>query len=235
YIMSHVDAQRSQFPSRNTVERLGKICNRVRTVLEARAKGPAELRIEEGHASADVLAWNMHPVPFFGSVIVKNTWLAQYNRLTMMALTNLYQHSDNNLALTITVEMANSVLTFFQEIAVHMGTELLNMTATEIRTPGFQFTQEHYDLYSTIADRVISTEALNTPGPIQSSATEDDLRPFFQGIPSTIIGPLLAEYPVGKLGEGDSGSPFPLGGSAPGTEDGSAIQRPGRNLGDPQL
>lgn len=198
FIMSHIDAQRKQPPSRNTIERLGKLVNRVQSVLVGRMKDYKDMRIEEGHASAEPSIWLIHPVPFFDSSIVRNRWLKEYNRLTMIALTNSMQHSDNNLALTITSTFARQIWQYFAEIKLLMGSELLKVDLAALKDDAFIFTKEHYDLYDPEAV-TLNIEALDSPGQIFSTLTEDDLRPLLNGIPANLIAPNLVQYPVGPL------------------------------------
>lgn len=233
-IMTHVDAQRTQYPSINTIQRIGKVLNRVKSLLASRQKGPATARLEEGHASADLKAWQIHPVPFFTTTLTQNSWLSEYNRLTMIAMTNIYQHSDNNLSLTITQEFAASIWAYFREITLLLGTELLGLPAETILADTFMFTDESYAGYATIPDRVLSFEPLDTPGPIQSRVDELDLAPLFVGIPASLILTSLAEYPVGPQGDGAQGTPLPASAEAHGATTGGAVE-PGGHIGQPQM
>jgi hypothetical protein len=106
FIMTHLDAARTQPPSRNTIERLGRLCNRVSKVLSNRMVATNELLVEPGHQRPAVHIWNIHPVPYFAGPFLRNTWLREYNDLVMTALTNFYQHADNNQPLTVTVKFA---------------------------------------------------------------------------------------------------------------------------------
>lgn len=198
FIMSHIDAQRKQPPSRNTVERIGKVINRVNTILAGRAKDTNEVRLEEGHATAAPEIWNIHPCPFFDGPIVRNRWLKEYNRLTMIALTNAMQHSDNNLALTVTSAFARQVWPYFREIKILMGSELLLIPKVDLIKDEFLFTTAHYDAYKP-ENVVVNIEALDSPGQIFSALTEDDLRPLLDGIPANLIAPNLKQYPIGPL------------------------------------
>lgn len=233
FVMTHVDAQRTQPPSRNTIERLGKLINRVNSVLGGRKKAPNELLLEEGHATAELRAWIIHPVPYFRGEIVRNHWLSEYNDLAMVALTNIYQHSDNRLALTVTDAFARDVWKYFREMKILMGSELLLIDKATLEEDTFLFTEAHYEAYDPSLV-TLNFEALDTPGAIQSTAAEDDLRPLFNGIPSTVIVPKLKQYPIGEDFLGWSGSSLPEDASAVGTEDGSAIAPAGENIGDPQ-
>jgi len=234
FIMTHVDAQRTQFPSRNTVERLGKLCNRVQSVLVSRMRIPSDVRLESSHASANPRPWQIHPVPYFRSDIVANHWLREYNELCMIALTNIYQHSDNNLPLTITQQFAADIYAYFRELRRLLGTELLLLPLETVMGDDFMFTAEHYDAYDPSAV-IVNTEAIQTPGAIFSRATEDDLRPLHRGIPANLIVTSLAQYPVDPAELGLSGRPLPGDAAAVGTVDGSAVARPGGTIGDPQL
>lgn len=234
-IMTNVDAQRSQYPSVNTVVRIGKMYNRIRAVFAGRMKTADQARLEEGHATANAMPWNIHPVPFFVPGLVRNHFLAEYNRLTMFALTNLYQHSDNNLALTVTAEMAMHVMQYFAEIKRLVAIELLGLPRAQVDTPEFTFTDDLYANYANITNQIPHIEALASPGPIDQRLTEDDLKPLYDGIPSTIIYPLLKAYPVGDNGLGDVDQPLPNASAAPGTADGSAIGSTPAQLGQPMI
>lgn len=195
YVMTHIDALRTQPPSLNTVKRLGKMVNRVHQVLAGRMKEYNEVRLEPGHATPAPEIFVIHPVPYFNSPIVRNRWLKEYNRLCMIALTNMMQHSDNNLALTVTSKFATDVWQYFNEIKLLVGSELLNVPAADLKEDDFQFAEEHYLAYDP-EQVTINVEALDTPGPIMSLPTEDDLRPLFNGIPANLIAPVLKQYPV---------------------------------------
>lgn len=232
FIMSHIDAQRTQPPSRNTVERLGKLLNRINSVLGGRSTPYNKSRLEEQHVSGTLKVWNIHPVPYFRSDLTRNHWLQEYNELCMIALANMFQHSDNNLSLTVTEKFAQDVWQYFAEMKRLLGAELLLLPPESVVDDTFLFTDEHFDAYSP--EKVtINFEAMDTPGPIQSTATEDDLRPLFNGIAANVIGPSLKQYPVVSAAD-ISGASLPPSSGAVGTEDGSAVSGEGRNIGEPQ-
>ncbi len=224
YIMTHIDASRMQPPSRNTIERLGKLCNRCQTVLGGRAMDYNDLRIEPGHAQPARLIWDIHPVPYFASTICRNKWLREYSDMLMIFLTNAYQHSDNGLALTVTANLARDLYQYVREIKVRMGTELLLLDRAMVSEDSFLFSDEHYDAYAP--DTVITRlESIDRPTSILHLPTEDDLYPLLVGIPATLVLPLLKQYPIGPIpgADGLTGQPLPVGEAALGTVDGSAI------------
>jgi hypothetical protein len=235
FIMTHIDAQRTQPPSRNTVERLCKMLNRVHAVLQARMKTYSDVRLEEGHATADMQPWLVHPVPFFPGPLVRNHWLSEYNSLVMIAMTNIYQHSDNNLALTVTQQFASDIWKYFREIRNLVGIELLGIDPETVDADNFTFKDEHYLAYSPDAV-IINFEPLDSAGPIMSRATEDDLRPLFRGWPANEIVTLLADYPVDAAELGKQGQPLAEEAAAVGTADGSLIsKKPNGSIGTVQL
>lgn len=196
-VMCNVDARRMAYPSPNTVRKIGKAINRAFSVLLGREKSSDDLRLDGGKGSPMPLPWLMHPVPYFNGDFVRNNWLAQYNELTMFALANLMQHNDNELALTITTECSQQVLAYFQEIKYLLGGELLGLSKTVLQDRTFQFTEESYAGYATIAERTMSYENIDVGVDARAGFTEWDLRKLLQGIPSNLILPNLGLYPIG--------------------------------------
>lgn len=198
FIMTHTDASRKQPPSRNTIERIGKMLNRVSSVLAARAMDNNQLLLEAGHEKPAIKIWNIHPVPYFPGPFLRNKWLMEYNELVMYALTNFYQHSDNNVPLTVTRRFAQDIYQYFREIKIRMGTELLGIARADVEKDEFTFTDAHYLAYKPELV-VISIEALDGPGNMFSLPTEVDLRPLLDGIPANMILPMLNQYPLGPI------------------------------------
>mgnify|MGYP006908235676 CR=1 FL=1 len=236
FIMTHQDAMRTQPPSLNTVQRIGKMVNRVNVVLSGRSKADNELRVEAGHSRPATQVWNVHPVPYFPGPTVRNNWLSEYNQLCMVALANIYQHSDNNVELTITAKFAQDIWVYFREIQRLLASELLALPPATYNTPGFMFAAEHYANYNP-SDVTINVEPLDTPGPIWSLPTEDDLRPFFRGIPANMILPNLSQYPLGPVPglEGIAGSDLPPGEETVGTGSSSSSRTTGGVINPPQI
>lgn len=195
YVMTHIDAARRQYPSRNTIERLGKILNRIQSVLINRSKSANSMRLEGGHGVPSAMPWNVHPVPYFQGPIVNNRWLREYNNLTMIALTNIYQHSDNNLELTITEELAGDIWAYFAEIRRLVAGELLGLAPAVYGKDDFRFGPEHYEAYRP-QDLIVRVESIDDPGRVRERFTEDDISPFLRGIPANMIVPNLAKYPT---------------------------------------
>ncbi|MEP3478011.1 MAG: hypothetical protein ABJZ55_02075 [Fuerstiella sp.] len=222
YLMTHIDAARRQYPSRNTIERLGKTLNRIHSVLLNRAKAANVGRLEAGHGAPSAIPWNVHPVPYFAGPIVNNRWLREYNNLTMIALANIYQHSDNNLELTITEELASDIWQYFREVRSLLAGELLGLTREVYDNDAFRFTTEHYNVYRP-QDMIVRVEGIDDPGKVRERFTEDDLQQFLRGIPANLIIPNLAKYPttVNDNFEGARGADSTVSNPTAGTTDGS--------------
>jgi hypothetical protein len=197
-LMTHVDARREQYLSRNTLERMSKILNRIRTVLLNRSRAANELRLEPGHSSPTPYTWMIHPTPFFPGNVVINSYLMEYNGLCMIALTNIYQHSDNNLALEITAEGGSDIWQYFRRVTELVAGELLLIPKADYTKDDFIFTNAHFEAYDPAAF-LPRNEDLVTPVGTDTGFTEDDLRPLKAGIPANIIQPLLSRYPVTGL------------------------------------
>lgn len=219
YLMTREDATRLQYPSRNSIEKICKGLNRVSSVLTSRMKVAADVRISPGHSTATPVPWLIHPVPYFNSNFVRNRWLKEYNILTMYALTNMMQHSDASLSLTITAEFAQDIWQYFNEIQTLIGAELLGIPMATLKAAGFLFTDVHFNAYKPEL-LVVRMEELDRAAPVYALPTEDDLFTFFQGIPANLMLSNLKQYPVitGVGGPDWSGSPVDLvSNSAPGT------------------
>jgi hypothetical protein len=197
FIMTHVDATRTQPPSRNTIERIGKMLNRVSSVLAGRQMETNKPLAEPNHFRPAPKIWNIHPVPYFGG-LVRNHWLMEFNEYVMIALTNFYQHSDNNIALEVTKKFAEDIYQYFALIKKRMGYELLKIPVADLEKPEFLFTQAHYDAYLP-NDVITNIEALDGPGNIFALPTEVDLRLLLQGIPANLILPVIKQYPIGPI------------------------------------
>ncbi len=198
HVMTHIDALRDQPPGRNTVERLAKMCARIQSVLANRQKTDSEQRLEPGHATPATEIFMIHPAPYFKSEITVNRWLREYNQLCMVALTNMMQHSDNSLALTITEKFAQDIWVYFREIQLRLATELLLIERSIAEAPDFKITPAHLDAYAPNTVTV-NTEASDVGAPLFGLPTEDDLGPLRRGIPANMIIPNLRQYPLGPI------------------------------------
>ncbi len=199
-VMSNVDAQRRQAPTVNTIMMIAKSCNRARDILAARTIPYNTPELDGGHRTASISSWLIHPVPYFAGMQLRNHWMKEYNDLCMTLLTNMYQHSDNNKPLEISPKFAQHISRYIKRIARLIGSELLGISVDTINAEGFRFEDPHFQTYNPEVFTV-DLESFNSPGPIQTTRTEDDLQPLMDGIPATLIYTQLEQYPVsGTIG-----------------------------------
>lgn len=194
-IMVHVDAGRTNYPSINTVKKVGRLVNYALDILAGRARFANEDRLESGHANPSERPWKMHPVPYFDvdGAWVQNSELAEINELLMMCLTNAIQHTDNDLALEVTVEFVQKVGQYLQRIKDIVAGEWLGLPATQFKPSEFRFTAEAYQVYNPSA-RYPDQEDQEEPATIGKRPTERDLAPLMNGLASTEILANLAIY-----------------------------------------
>ena len=205
-VMTSTDAQRWQPPSKNVAFQIAAIYNRVQYVLGTRMKLENQGRLGMGKAGQSPMMFNIHPVPYFNGALVVNPWMSEWNDLIMIALTNMMQHSDNSLGLTITQQFASEMLPYFQEIAIKLGAEMLGMDVAKLSAPGFAFnlaggltgTANDFSNYAPMQN-VPNLEVISGPGALFSMPTMQDMVQLAQGIPANLIAPLLGQYAVGPV------------------------------------
>lgn len=196
-IATHIDMQRKQPPSINTVQRICKLMMRVHSVLSGRQKVMATQRVEAGHADPQYDPFIVHPFPYYApSNVMRNKWLREFNVLTAIALSNMIQHSDNSLAMTVTSEFSEFIWQYFREIQTHIAIELLLIPRETAERPDFAFTEAHYQAYDPYKV-IVNLEGSYQPGPLLNRFTEDDLRPLFEGYTTLEIAPTLEAAPKG--------------------------------------
>jgi len=195
FVMTHEDAMRTQPPSPNTVQRICKGVNRMFQVLALRKRDYKDLRVESSHMTPAQKLWQIHPCPYFLTEWTVNKWLREYNELCMFALTNMYQHSDNVIPITLTTQFAEDIWVYFNEVKLLIGGELLNIPPAELLQEDFVFEPKHWEAYAP-SNNIILTERFNTPGRLFELPTEDDLRPLIMGIPSNLLLDHLRQWPV---------------------------------------
>lgn len=194
HVMTHVDARREHYPSINTVLRLCDMLNQAKTAFKQRAVPASQPRLEGGHVSPAAAAWVISPVPYFNN-IVRNQDLKDLNELVMFALANIYQSSDNNLPLTMTVEAAQLVWSFLGECVTLIGTRWLGLSAAELTKEEFLFDLAKVrQTYAPPSNP--GAEASIVPLGSNGLFTETNLQRLYEGLEAPVLYPLLARFPV---------------------------------------
>lgn len=194
-LMTSVDAGRTNYPSINTVKSVGRLINYALDILAGRGRFANEERLEAGHATPSEQPWIMHPVPYFQvqGAWVQNSEMGEINELLMFCIMNAIQHTDNDLALELTVEFVQKVGQYLLRIKNIVAGEWLGLGADVFKANTFRFDETHYAQYNPSA-RYPEMEDLQVPRTIGKRPTEQDLTPLVTGIPSTEIVANLAIY-----------------------------------------
>lgn len=233
-IMTHPDARRYKPPSSNTVKRLFKVLARVHSILSGRAKHYSEDRLEGGHSSPNQHVWNIHPVPYFNSPMLRNGWLLECNDLCMVGLANCMQHSDNVTTFEVTKEFAEQCWQYFFRMKCLLGTELLLEEPEVVKTD--EWWPQNDPAYWNMGEKaydplkvVTSFEYLDEPGPLVPSTfpTEDALMPLKYGIRADVIAtadPPPVIYPTVPSASGGGSSAASA--TAAGGGEGPALEAP---------
>jgi hypothetical protein len=168
--------------------------NQAKTAFKQRAVPANQPRLEGGHVSPAAAAWVISPVPYFNN-IVRNQDLKDLNELVMFALANIYQSSDNNLPLTMTVEAAQLVWSFLGECVTLIGTRWLGLSAAELTKEEFLFDLAKVrQTYAPPSNP--GAEASIVPLGSNGLFTETNLQRLYEGLEAPVLYPLLARFPV---------------------------------------
>jgi hypothetical protein len=193
-VMHHSDADSRTPPSYNTLMRVHKLCCRVRQILAGRAIPANQPRFEPTHATPAPEDFILFPIPIFK---VRNPFLKEWASLTMHAIGEACQHTDNRIEYEISDLFAGGVGQYFQRIYLRMATELFQVPIADASKPDFVLQDKHFQSYLP-SQWFTLTELIDTVPPLDLVPTEDDLRVLTDGIPaSQLIG--LTHYPSGQL------------------------------------
>ncbi|MBX3444269.1 MAG: hypothetical protein KF774_17840 [Planctomyces sp.] len=205
-VMFHTDALLRTPPSINTLERIHKLCTRVRSILSSRAVPSGVNNMESAHAVPAPEDHLVFPTPYFK---VRNPWLKQYCGLSLLSLTEMYQHQENAKPLEISTDFANLAGQYFQRIYRLIAVELLRVPLAEVTDPEFTLTDEMLRSYNP-GQWFTSTEMIDTVPDMSRMPTEDDLEPLTNGIPTSLL-PELPRWPTSTYhaGGGGAGSATP--------------------------
>jgi hypothetical protein len=207
-IMLHTDASQATPPSINTLTRVHKLVTRGRSILAGRAVPPNELNMEPQHASPAPQAFLIFPTPYHKT---RNQWLKDWGGLTLMALTEAMQHTENATAFNISTTFSGLIGQYLHRIYQRMATELFGVPVEQAKALDFTLTDEQLASYDP-SKFFTSTEMTDVVPTIQDIQTEDDLRVLTAGIPATeLVG--LQPYPSSAAFEDASGGTAGTGGT----------------------
>lgn len=200
-IMHHGDADLRVPPSINTLTRVHKLCLRARSILAGRAVDAGEYDMESTHTTPAPQDFLIYPVPYFK---VRNSWLKEWAGLTLNAISEAVQHTENRKAYEISEQFAGLFGQYVHRVYRLMATELFGVAAEAAKALDFTLSDEQLRSYDP-SKWFTQTEMIDTPPVFDSIPTEDDLVPVTDGIPaSLLVG--LERYPTGSTAGIDGSS-----------------------------
>lgn len=199
-IMHHADADLRTPPSINTLTRVHKLIVRARSILAGRAVPSGTPDFEAIHATPSQAEFILYPVPFFR---VRNEWMKEWCGLTLNAISEAMQHTENRKEYEISEAFAGLVGAYLHRVYRLMATELFGASATDAAKRDFTLTDVQLAAYDP-SKYFTATELIDTVPPLGLSPTEDDILMLTNGIPaSQLLG--LSKWPSGEPVGGPEG------------------------------
>ena len=206
-ILQHTDAELRVPPSINTLTRIHKLVIRARTILGGRAVPPAKPNMETKHVTPAPEVFICYPARYFK---VRNRFLKEYAGLSLIALSEAMQHTENAKAFEISTDFAGLVGQYFRRIYQRMATELFGVPSEEAEALDFTLSPEQLASYDP-GKYFTSTELIDTVTRFEHLPTEDDFEVLSRGIPATDLVnltpyPATIPYPGGEASEEEAGA-----------------------------
>ena len=148
------------------------------------------------HAAPSSQVFLVSPVPFFGGR-VRNLDILGYCRLALLMLSEIYQHSDNDLAAYITPGFAGIVSKYLQEILAQMAMKFFGYTRAQAYDPAFALKDTDFSGYNPAAWQT-SVEMTEERPPVQWWPTQNDLSGI-RALPINDALLLCTRWPVDDL------------------------------------
>src|ERR1700693_6547148 len=179
--LHHDDADQRTPPSINTIERINKLCLRIRQILASRAIAPGTLNMENVHAEPAPDIFKVYPAPYFSC---RNSFLKMYAGLIFTCLSELMQSTENRNPIEISTTLSSLVGQYFQRIYTMMATELLAVPAAIAQAPGYTIDTPTLAAYNP-SNYFTSTELVDTCARFDQVFTAQSLEILGNGIPVT--------------------------------------------------
>jgi hypothetical protein len=180
-------------PGRDVMEEIHQLVIVSRKRLSDLAIAPNEKRLMATHAKPAPQMFIVYPIPFYGNLGCRQTFLRDAAELSMLMITEAMQHMDNELAHDITTSFYEAVAPYLQRILVTMATRYFGYTREEASVPTFAIPAEKFKSYSPM-DYAVSVEGTAQRPPVAATPTEEDLQPI-NGLPVNEVVPYCGPWP----------------------------------------
>jgi hypothetical protein len=158
------------------------------------------------HATPAPSVFVVYPVPYFGERVRQND-VREYTQICLMMLSEMMQHSDNEVATYITPSFAGTVGKYLQEILALFSTKYFGKTRADAYKPDFALTDADFTGYDS-SKVMTSVEMSEERPPLQWWPTENDLSQI-RGLPINEALLLSKRWPVGNWMDMADGNAFP--------------------------
>ncbi len=148
----------------------------------------------------------VYPVPYFGERI-RQPDVREYTQLSLMALSEMMQHSDNDKATYVTPQFAGTVGKYLQEILALFATKYFGYARADAYAPDFTLKDSDFTGYDP-SKVMTSVEMTEERPPVQWWPTENDLSQI-RGLPINEALLLAKRWPVGDWMDIADGNVFP--------------------------
>lgn len=158
------------------------------------------------HATPAPQVFLVYPVPFFGERI-RQADIREYTQLTLMLLSEIMQHSNNDLTTYITQSFAGVCGKYLQEILALFATKYFGKKRAEAYAADFALVDKDFQDYDP-SSVMTSVEMTEERPPLQWWPTENDLSQI-RGIQVNDALMLAKRWPVGNWMDIADGNVFP--------------------------
>lgn len=203
-IMHRADVRFTRPPIKQFLYDVHKLIIVARKRLADRAVAFSDVRMDGQHTTPAAKVFEVFPVPFFGERI-RNGDAREWSELILLTLSEMMQHSDNELDLEITESFAGMVGQRLQRVLVLMATKFFGVKRADAEKPDYVIPDAAFTSYDPSA-LFVNSELVEERPPLQWWPTENDLSQI-RSVPVTVALEFAQRWPQSALlASGDGGS-----------------------------
>ncbi len=200
-LMHEPDIRFSVPPNIKMLAEVHQLVLRCRQIIAARALPYAQARFDPLHATPNPQVFMVYPVPYFGGA-VKQPQIKEWAGLALALLSEMAQHTDNELCYELSINFGAMVGQYMQRIYGLMAIEFFGYGQTALTNPAFVLTPADFAAYDP-TKWFTSVEMTDERFDMGWQPNSNDMRAI-RGIPANqLVG--LTDFPTDL--------PVPMGGT----------------------